>query len=64
MRGELILHMIQIAGTSIIEAGIDGLSRGDNLGGMKRRLNPLQFVPLYQGALIRSAKLEPLNRTW
>ena len=56
--------MIQIAGTSIIEAGIDGLSRGDNLGGMTRRLNPLQFVPLYQGALIRLAKLEPLNRPW
>ena len=28
MRGELILRIIHIAGTQIIEAGIDGLSRG------------------------------------
>ena len=30
MRGELILHVIHIAGTHMIEAGIDCLSRGDN----------------------------------
>ena len=34
----------------MIESGIDGLSRRDNLGGMMRGLNPIQFVPLYQGA--------------
>ena len=46
MRGELILHVIQIAGTRMIESGIDGISRGKNLGGIIRVLNPLQFVLL------------------
>ena len=64
MRGELILYVIHIRGTRIIEAGIDGLSRGNNLGGMRRVLNPLQFVLLYQGAVLISAKLEPWIRTW
>ena len=27
MRGELILHVVYIAGTQMIETGIDGLSR-------------------------------------
>ena len=29
MRGELILHLIQIVGTRMIEAGIDDISRGN-----------------------------------
>ena len=56
--------MIQLTGTRIIEAGIEGLSRGDNLGGMMRVLNLLQFVPLDQKALVRSTKLYPGIRTW
>ena len=31
--GERILHIVSIAGIKMIEAGIDGLSRGNNLGG-------------------------------
>ena len=34
----------------MIEAVIDGLSRGNNMGGMTRGLNPLKFVPLDEGA--------------
>ena len=64
MRGELILHIIQIAGTRMIEEGIDGLSRRNNLGMMIRGINPLQFVPLDQGAVAISAKLESWFRTW
>ena len=64
MRGELILHVIHIAGTGIIGAGIDGLSRVNTLVGMIKELKPLQFVPLYQGALGNSAELEPWLRTW
>ena len=52
MRRELILNVIHISGNRKIEAGIDGLSRGDKLGGMMRRLNP-QFVPLYLGLVVR-----------
>ena len=29
MRGELILHLIHIVGTRMIDAGIDGISRGN-----------------------------------
>ena len=41
MREELTLHIIHIAGTRIIEAGIDGLYRGNILGVMMRGLNLL-----------------------
>ena len=36
-------------GTGITEAVIDVLSRENNMGGMMRGLNPLQFFPLYRG---------------
>ena len=63
MRLYFILHVVHIAGTSIIEEGIYGLSRGNNLGLMMRVLNPLQFVSLDQGVVVISAKLEPWIRT-
>ena len=50
MRGYLIQHVVHIAGTIIIEAGIDGISMGNNLAGMMRVFNHLQFVPLDQRA--------------
>ena len=63
MRGELSLHVIHISGTRMIEEGIDGLSIGNNLGGIVRGLNPLQFVLLYQGAVVRLSRLESWIRT-
>ena len=33
MKGEFILHVVHIVGTRMIESGIDGLYRGNNLGG-------------------------------
>ena len=48
----------------MIEAGIYGLSRGDNLGVMMRLLNPLQYVPLDQGVEVILSKLETCVRTW
>ena len=59
MRGELILHVIHIAGTRMVGVGIYGLSRDNNLGGIMRGMNPLHFVLLYQGAVVRLAKLGP-----
>ena len=50
MKGELILHIVHIVGTITINAGIDVISRGNNLGGMTRGLEPPQFVPLRKGA--------------
>ena len=37
---------------------------GGYLVGVMRGLDPLHFVPLDQGALVRLAKLEPWIRTW
>ena len=45
MKGDLILHIVHIAVTQMIEVVIDSLSKGKNLGGMVRGLNPLKFVP-------------------
>ena len=47
-RGYLILHMVHMERTIIIESVIDGLSRGNNLGGIMRGFNPQHFVPLDQ----------------
>ena len=49
MKGVLIVHVIHIAEKRMIEAGIDGLSRENNLGGTIRGVNPLKSVPLYEG---------------
>ena len=32
MQGVFILHVIHVAGTRMIESGIDGLSRVNNMG--------------------------------
>ena len=64
MKGDLVLHIINIAGTCMIDSGINGLYRGKQIGGMMRNLNPLQFLPLGQGAVERSDKLDPWLRSW
>ena len=48
----------------LIEAGIDSLSRGDNLVGMMRAVNHLKFYLLYQVVVARSDKLESWIRAW
>ena len=57
MQWELILHVIHITGTRIIEAGIDGISRGNNLGGMMMGRKPPHFVLLDKGLVVRSDRL-------
>ena len=63
MRGDFILNVIHIAGTRMIDAWIDGISTGNNLGRIIGELNPLQFSPLDQLAVVKLAHLEPCNRT-
>ena len=41
-RGDLIPHVVHISGTRIIEAGIDGPLRLNNLGGIMIGVNPLK----------------------
>ena len=52
--GNLILHVVHIAGTRMKEWGVDGLSRGDLLDGMMAGKDPLSFIPLNKGADERS----------
>ena len=49
MKGDFILHVVNIVGTRMIESGIDGISGGNKLGFMMRGVNPLEFVPIDEG---------------
>ena len=42
---------------------INGISIGNNMGGMVRGLNPLQFVSLDQGEVKISTEVEPWLRS-
>ena len=53
--GGLTLHVIWIAGTRMKEIGVDGLSRGDMLDGIMAGMDPVNLVPISQGADQRSA---------
>ena len=57
-KGELVLHIIHIAGIWMIDAGIDGQHRGNTLGVTMRGLNLSQFVPLGKGKVERSKGFE------
>ena len=64
MKVELIPHILHIAGTSMVEVGIDGIYRGNNMVGVVRVLDPLQLVPLVKGDNERSYNLEPWLSSW
>ena len=59
----MILQVVHISGTRMIETRIDGLYRGNNLGGLIG-LEPLKFFPLVKGATEISDNLEPWLRSW
>lgn len=61
MRGDIHLHLVTwVAGTRLIEQGVDGLSRGDLENGVMTRHTMLDFIPVHQGAFDRS----PALRKW
>ena len=64
MKGDLILHIRNILRTQMLEAVIDGLSRGNNLIGMMRGINPPKFLPLGKEDMEVSDKLELWLRCW
>ena len=64
MAGDLIIHVIHIAGTRMKETGIDGLSRGDFLEGIMAGGDPLSYLPLDQGAIEREPTVENWIRDW
>jgi hypothetical protein len=64
MAGELILHVIHVAGTRMVAEGADGGSRGDLNQGVMAGQPILDFVPLHLSALERSDKVEEWIRSW
>jgi hypothetical protein len=64
MDGELLLHVIHVAGTRMIDEGADGGSRGDLSQGAMSGQPVLDFIPLHLSALERSAEVEPWIRSW
>ena len=51
MGGDLILHVFHITGTRMTKSGIDGILRGNNMGGMVRGVSPLKCIPLDKGVM-------------
>jgi hypothetical protein len=64
MEGQLILHVIHVAGTRMIEEGADGGSRGDLTQGAMARRPILDYVPLHLSALNRCPQLKGWVRSW
>jgi hypothetical protein len=60
MKGNLVLHMIHVAGTRMQEEGADGESQGDHLTGAMNGTSVLSYVPLHRDAL----SLEPGVKDW
>ena len=57
MDGKFSLFMYHVAGTRMIQAGIDGLSRGDKSEGIARGMSVLEFVPIHKDPFYRSPSL-------
>ena len=43
-----MIHMYYIAGTGMIECGVDGLSQGDKSEGIMQVLDLLTFLPIHK----------------
>ena len=46
IKGELILHILHIEGKRVEKSGIDGLSRGNNIGGGDERSGSFAIFPV------------------
>jgi hypothetical protein len=64
MKGRLFIHLIWVAGTRMIDQGVDGLSRGDLENGVMTGRSMLDFIPIHSTAFERSRTLEPWLRSW
>ena len=64
LTGRFKLHLIHVAGTRMIESGVDGLSRGDESTGVMAGASMLSFVPLHLSAVTRSQVVVDWVRGW
>lgn len=64
LTGKFKLHLIHVAGTRMIDTGIDGLSRGDESTGIMAGIAMLDFVPLHLTAVAREPRMTDWIRSW
>jgi hypothetical protein len=60
MHHDLIIHVINVAGTRMQAQGTDGISRGDKSMGVMQGVPMEELCPLHQSAFERS----PTLKTW
>jgi hypothetical protein len=60
MKGDLVLHVVHVAGTRMQGEGADGASRGDFTTGVMAGDRVLDYVPLHKSAM----ELEPGLKDW
>ena len=53
-KGGLMLHVVNVAGTRMIQSGVDGLSRDETGEGVMQGKEMLSFIPLHLDSLERS----------
>ena len=54
MEEMLIIHVVDLVGTVMIDAGVDRLSRDNNWKGIMRSIEPLKFIHIHLGDLENS----------
>ena len=64
MKSNLILHVFHVAGTRMIDSGIDGLSRGELNEGISKGIGMINFVPIHLDPLQRSPELLKWIQSW
>ena len=64
MSGDFTLHVYHIAGTRMIESGVDGLSRGDKSEGIAKGMGVLNFVPIHLDPAERSPAILDWVEEW
>ncbi len=64
IRKELVVHVIHVAGTRMIEVGVDGLSRGCTHEGIMTGRDLLEFIPLHLTAFERESALQTWVMSW
>ena len=62
--GNFILHLVHIAGTRMIEIGIDALSRGELQAGALAKATTAHIIPLHLHPLERSTELAHWLSSW
>jgi len=62
--GNFILRLVHIAGTRMIDIGIDGLSRGELQAGDLAKAATAHIIPLHLHPLERSPELAPWLSSW